>query len=115
MAKLENLKLEQLISPNPYAYVDNENYKNIVNMGPVAIGILDTKYQQGEIANSSLTLDEKAEAFRDYGIFGQAYVELIMEKDTENMEKIGFVHDKYINKLEGESFIPEISKNELKK
>ena len=53
LAKLENLKPEQVTSSNPYAYADEENYKNIVNMGPVAMKILDTKYQKGEIAGMS--------------------------------------------------------------
>lgn len=141
LAKLEDLKLEQLISPDPYAYVDNENYKNIVNMGTVAIEILDTKYQQGEItgksawiagiliedisgiklsnitgnewktgteffkswdsviqsipqkfgeiSNSSLTLDEKAEVFRDYGIFGKYFINCIEQCETKEMDFLG--------------------------
>lgn len=49
LEKLSGLDLETVTSSNPYAYKDTENYNNIVNMGPIAIEVLEDKYKNGEI------------------------------------------------------------------
>lgn len=49
LEKLSRLDLQTITSSNPYAYKDAENYNNIVNMGPIAIEILEEKYKNDEI------------------------------------------------------------------
>lgn len=169
MGKINELSLNQIISSNPYDYIDNNYYNNIIKLGMPAVSILEEQYNNNElnglnayiaalaiqeitgiqisedvdetwktwqcaeeffaqwnsikqnmskeieiIATSSDSIEDLKTRIGRYGIFGEAYVALIMEKDIENMEKIGFVYDDYISKLEGDSIISEISKNELK-
>lgn len=49
LMKLSEMDWNMHTSSNPYAYKDTENYRSIVNMGPIAIVILDEKYYGGEL------------------------------------------------------------------
>lgn len=141
LEKLEKLETEQLISSNPYDYMDRENYKNIVKMGVVAIEIIDERYYEGkisakstwiagaiiedisgikvseltgtdwetgeeffrswesiiksisqdflEIANSSLSLDEKKENYQKYGIYGEYFLHCLKHSSAEEIDFFG--------------------------
>lgn len=49
LEKLSELEADIITSSNPYAYKDTENYNNIVELGPIAIEILEQKYEAGEL------------------------------------------------------------------
>lgn len=47
-AKMSELNTQAAVSSNPYEYINNEYYDNIVNMGMPAVAILEEKYHKGE-------------------------------------------------------------------
>lgn len=46
--KMSELNTQEVVSSNPYHYINNEYYDNIVNMGMPAVPILEEKYHNGE-------------------------------------------------------------------
>ena len=51
---LENLKqigeLSDTVSSNPYDYIKNENYKNIIKLGKKAVPVLEEMYNSNKIS-----------------------------------------------------------------
>lgn len=51
---LENLKqigeLSDTASSNPYDYIKNENYKNIIKLGKKAVPVLEEKYNSNKLS-----------------------------------------------------------------
>lgn len=137
-AQMSELSVEQALSSNPYDYINNEYYENIVSLGIPAIEILETNYHNGEyaglnayiaalaiedianmnlyectgndwenaeefftnwdktiktmpstldgIVNSETTVEEKVNAIKKYGVFGQAFLTSIEKTDGKSIE-----------------------------
>lgn len=49
-AKMSELSMEQAMSSNPYDYIDNEYYDNIVELGVPAAEVIAQNYHDGEYA-----------------------------------------------------------------
>lgn len=162
-AQLSALDTSTIISSNPYDYVDNEYYDNIVGIGIPAIEILEEKYVQGElvgldayiagiaiqeisgldlydvtgevwetadqffyqwnkmiqglpdvfeeIALSEDTLTEKIEDIELYGVFGEAFLQSIVENmDKNNPGEISY----YGKSISLESFAEEEREEDMK-
>ena len=49
LAKINELSLNQITSSNPYDYIDNDHYNNIIKLGMPAVSVLEEKYSNNEL------------------------------------------------------------------
>ena len=49
LAKINELSINQITSSNPYDYIDNDHYNNIIKLGMPAVSVLEEKYSNNEL------------------------------------------------------------------
>ena len=49
LAKINELSLNQITSSNPYDYIDNDHYNNVIKLGMPAVSVLEEKYNNNEL------------------------------------------------------------------
>lgn len=153
-----------LLSSNPYDYIHNKNYKNIVNLGFGAVEVLQEKCQNkklsnlnsyistiaikeitgldlyritgidyetsdeffelwdktiknlpdkmADIVNSDSTVDDKAKSLQDFGIFGEALADKMINSDNKNIKFHGTKINCHLNSKDEKRLSKLIDKDE---